>query len=139
MNMPEEQLPEFHMDASALYREEVYTDRRVGTLRVLTPVTPEGETDPGRPVSYVGGAQLMTPVGALPLSFEIPAASLAEAIDNFSGAAQQAVEQAVKELQELRREAASSIVIPEPGGGGLGGAGGMGGPGSAGGGKIQFP
>jgi hypothetical protein len=135
-NMAEEQIPEFHMDASELYREEVYTDRRVGSLRVLTPVTPEGETDPARPVSYVGGAQLMTPVGSLPLSFEIPAGSLSEAIEKFSEAARQAVEQAVKELQELRREAASSIVIPEAGGGGMGGAGGMSPPG---GGKIQFP
>jgi hypothetical protein len=133
--MPEENLPEFQMDASALYREDVYTDRRVGTLRVLTPVTAEGASDAARSVLYVGGAQLMTPVGTLPLSFEIPAGSLVEAIEKFPQAAQQAVEQAVKELQELRREAASSIVIPEPGGG-LGGAGGVGGPG---GGKIQLP
>lgn len=133
--MPEENLPEFHMDASALYREEVYTDRRVGTLRVLSPVTSEGVTDAARPVLYVGGAQLLTPVGSLPLSFEIQAGSLAEAMEKFPEAAQQAVEQAVKELQELRREAASSIVIPEPGGG-LGGPGGMGAPG---GGKIQLP
>lgn len=133
--MPDQNLPEFEMDASALYREEVYTDRRVGTLRVLTPVTAEGAIDGARPVLYVGGAQLMTPVGTLPLSFEIAAASLTEAIEKFSQSAQLAVEQAVKELQDLRREAASSIVIPEPGGG-LGGQGGMGGPG---GGKIQLP
>jgi hypothetical protein len=47
--------------------------------------------------------------------------------------ANQAVEKTMQELQELRREAASSIVIPETGGG-MGGLGGAGGPG----GKIQL-
>jgi hypothetical protein len=42
----------------------------------------------------------------------------------------------VKELQELRRQAASSIVIPQ---GGLPPAGGLGGGGLGGGGKIQLP
>ena len=41
---------ELRMDPTTLYREEVYTDRRIGTIRVLTPVTGEGGTDLGRPV-----------------------------------------------------------------------------------------
>jgi len=47
--------------------------------------------------------------------------------------AKEAVERTMKDLQELRRQAASSIVVPQGGMGGLGGPGGLG-PG----GKIQI-
>ncbi|MAT65539.1 MAG: hypothetical protein CMN57_07820 [Gammaproteobacteria bacterium] len=134
----DESLETPQMDAADLYREEVITDRRVGSIRVLTPVTAEGATDPGRAVVYVGQAQLMTPAGALPLNFEIPAASLAEAVDKFSEATEQAVERTMQELEEMRREAASSIVIPKAGGEGMGGPGGGLGGGMPGGG-FQLP
>ena len=134
----DESLDSPQMDAADLYREEVITDRRVGSIRVLTPVTAEGATDPGRTVVYVGQAQLMTPAGALPLNFEIPAASLAEAVDKFSEATEQAVERTMQELEEMRREAASSIVLPKGGGEGMGGPGGGFGGGMPGGG-FQLP
>jgi hypothetical protein len=105
------------MDASALYREEIFTDRKVGTIRVLTPVLADGARDLGRPVVYVGEAQLLTTVGALPLSFEIEARTLEEAIQKYAAAAKEAFERAVRELQELRRQASSSIVIPDRGAG----------------------
>ena len=54
------------MDSSQIYREETFTDRRVGTIRRLTPVTADGAADAARPVVYVGQAQIMTPMGALP-------------------------------------------------------------------------
>src|SRR4051812_25802715 len=71
------------MDSTALYREETFTDRRVGTLQRLTPVTASGDTDSTRPVIYVGQTQVLTPAGALPLSFEVPAVSLDDAIAKF--------------------------------------------------------
>jgi hypothetical protein len=113
------------MDPANLYREEVFTDRRIGTIRVLTPVKPEGPIDASRRVLYVGEAQMLTPAGALPLAFEIEASSLVDAVEKFADAAQLAVERTVRELQELRREAASSIIVPDrpvPGLGGRGGA-----------------
>lgn len=125
---------ELQMDPTSLYREEIFTDRRIGTLRRLTPVTPTGDADGTRQTVYMGEAQVLTPVGAIPISFEIDAKTLGEAVERFGELAQEAFERTVRELQELRREAASSIVIPDrlPGGsGGLGG--GMGG------GKIQLP
>jgi len=67
------------MDPTSLYREDVITDRRVGTLRVMTPIKTDGSTDLGRPVLYVGEAQLLTQAGLLPLVFEIDATSLADA------------------------------------------------------------
>lgn len=120
---PDPDLPELRMDPSELYREEVFTDQRIGTIRCMTPVTPDGRLDPGRPVQYVGAAQLLTPAGALPLSFAIEAGSLSEAIENFGAAAQQAFEETMEELKELRRQSSSSIVVPSMGSGGVGGGG----------------
>lgn len=125
--------PEPRMDANDLWREETYTDRKVGTIRVMTPVKPDGSTDPARQPVYVGQAQIMTPAGVLPLSFEIEAKNLAEACAAFSDGAKVAFEETMKELQELRRQQASSIVIPEAG---AAAALGQGGPPR---GKIQFP
>lgn len=131
---PNERSPDATMDPAALYREEIYTDRKVGTLRVLMPVKQDGSPDAGRTTVYAGEAQILTNAGPLPISFEIDAASLEDAAQKFAGAAKEAIERTMRELQELRRQAASSIVVPQGGMGGLGGPGGM-----PGGGKIQLP
>ena len=123
---------DLNMDPSALYLEEVFTDRRIGTIRRLTPVKSDGSPDTGKPAIYVGETQVLTPAGALPIGFEIPAASLEEAAGKFGTLAKEAVERTVKEIEEMRRQAASSLVIPK--GGMPPGAGGMGG-----GGRIQMP
>jgi hypothetical protein len=120
------------MDASSVYREDVYTDRKIGTIRCLTPVKSDGSPDAARNAVYVGEAQIMTPMGALPVSFEIDGPTLADAISNYAAAAKEGVERTVKEIQDMRRQAASSIVIPQGGASGLP-------PGALGGGKIQFP
>lgn len=123
----EDRLPDMRLDTSSLYKEEVYTDGRVGSIRVLTPVNTDGSFDMNRTVLYTGQTQLMTPAGALPLAFEIEAATLADAIEKFADTARQSLQQTMEEIQEMRRQQASSIVIPgqEPAGfGGLAGAGG---------------
>lgn len=125
---------DIRMDTANLYREEVFTDNTVGTLRRLVPVTPEGETDASRPVQYVGSTQILTNAGPLPLSFEIEADSLAAAAAAFGDAAREAFERTMEELRELQRQQASSIVVPKGGMGNMGG-----GLGGMGGGKIQIP
>ena len=139
----EEQLPDLNMDPSTLYREEVFTDGKVGHIRRLTPVNGDGSEDDSREVSYSGSTQLLTPMGSLPLNFELPGSSLKEAAENFGEEARKAMHQAVEELQEMRREQASSIVTPGSGGtGGMGGGQGgnpFGGGGGAPGGGIQMP
>jgi len=135
---PDDRMPDPTMDPNDLYREEIVTDRRVGTLRVLNPITLEGSADTGRKTVYVGEAQIYTNMGALPLSFEIPAGNLADAVSGYAQAAKEAVDRAVRELEDMRRQAASSIVIPRGGAGGMPG-GGMPGGGLGGGGKIQLP
>ena len=118
------------MDAANLYREENYTDRTIGTIRRLIPVDSEGNTDPAREAIFTGETQIMTPGGALPLQFELEAATLGEAAEKFGDAAQAALEATVKQIEEMRREQASSIVVPGQGGGmGAGIGGGMGGSG----------
>jgi hypothetical protein len=127
---------EIHMDADNLYREDVFTDNAVGTLRRMVPVDANGELDPSREVQYIGSTQVLTNAGPLPLSFEIEAGSLAEAAAAFGDAAKDAFEKTMHELRELQRQQASSIVVPQGGMGGMPG-GGMGG--GMGGGKIQLP
>ena len=128
---PDPNLSELKLDPKALFLEEIFTDRRVGTIRRMTPVTKDGVRDQARAVLYVGETQVLTPAGALPIAFEIGAGSLEEAAEKFGTLAREAIERTVKELQDMRRQAASSIVIPQ---GGMPPAGGLGG-----GGKIQIP
>jgi hypothetical protein len=86
------------MDATQLYREDIFTDRKVGTIRRLTPVAKDGSTDAGRPVLFVGQAQIMTPMGAVPISFELESTTLDGAVEKFGPAAEQAVQQTRREL-----------------------------------------
>ena len=115
------------MDSSDLWREEVFTDRKIGTIRRLTPVKSDGSSDPARKVVFVGEASLDTPAGALPLNFEIPAETLEQAAAAYGDAVQKAFEEAMDALQEMRRRASSSLVLPTGGPAGLsGGAPGLG-------------
>ena len=125
-------LPDIQLDGAGLYREDIFTDRKAGTIRRLVPVTREGATDPTRAVLFSGQTQLLTPSGVLPLGFEIEASSLEDAINKFPAAVKEALEQAIEEAREFRRESASRIVVPDVGGG-LPGAGPL-----PGGGKIKL-
>lgn len=134
---PDDRPTEPEMNPADLWLEEVYTDRRVGTLRKMTPVLGDGTPDPARKVQWTGETQVMSTIGALPINFAIEAATLEEAAKQFGPLAKVAIERTVREIQEMRRQAASSLVIPQGGGmppGGMGGMGGLGG-----GGKIQMP
>ena len=118
--------PEITFDVANLYHEELFTDRTAGTIRRLSPITPDGQPDPTRSVLFSGQTQLLTPGGVLPLGFEMEVATLADAIAQFPHAVRVALEQAIEEAREMRREQQSRIVVPDAGGG-LGGLGGGGG------------
>ena len=121
-----EELPDtdVQMEANSLYREATFTDRRVGTLQILTPVNSDGTADSTRQTVYVGQTQILTPAGALPLNFELEASSLQEAVEKFGDGAKSALSDAMQRLDEMRREAASSIIVPGSGGAGGGPPGG---------------
>ena len=116
------------MNPAELYLEEIFTDQKIGSIRRLTPVTPDGDPDPDRQVVYMGSTQVMSPMGALPINFVLEANSIGEAAEKFGAEAEAAVERTAKELEEMRREQASKIVVPGQGGGpgGIGGLGGSG-------------
>lgn len=135
--MAEQELPEIKLDSDNLYQEEVFTDRRVGTLMRLTPVNKDGSRDDGRNIIYVGQASLMTPMGSLPLHFQLEADSLEDALAKYPDEANKALERTLKELEEMRREQAGGGIITPDKMGGAGGLGGQGGQG--GGGGIQMP
>ena len=128
--MAEEEL-KLEFDHANLYREEIFTDQKIGTIRQLTPVKADGSRDDARPVLFVGETSLMTPAGTLPIHFRLEGADLGAAAKQFSDAANKAIQDTMEQLRELRRQAASSIVVPDMTKGGMGGLGG--------GGKIQMP
>jgi len=130
--MAANEMPEIKVDPDSMYREESFTDLKVGSIRRLVPVTKEGEDDSSRDVRYEGSASLMTPAGNLPLSFELEADTLSGAIDQFPDAVNTAAERAIDELKEMQRQQSQqSQQIQVPGQGGYGG-------GQQGGGQIQF-
>jgi hypothetical protein len=114
--------PENAMNPNGLFREENYTDQKMGAIRKLIPVCADGSDDPSREANFFGSAQVMTPMGAIPLNFALDGTTIGEAAQDFAGKAAIAVDEAAKEMERMRREQASQIVVP-----GQGGAGGMGG------------
>lgn len=130
--MAEDRNQDPQMDVEGLYQEDSFTDRRVGQIRRLTPVRPDATVDPTRPVLFIGQAEIMTNMGPVPISFEIEGKTLEEAVQGFSPAAAVAIERTVQQIQEMRRQQASQLVVPQGGMPNLGGGG-------RGGGKIQLP
>ena len=115
------------MDPNGLFREENYTDQKMGAIRKLIPVCADGSDDTDRPVNFFGSAQVMTPMGAIPLNFALEGTTIGDAAEDFADQAAIAMEEAAKELERMRREQASQIVVPGQGGqGGMGGGSGSG-------------
>ena len=115
------------MDPNGLFREENYTDQKMGAIRKLIPVCADGSDDTDRPVNFFGSAQVMTPMGAIPLNFALEGTTIGEAAEDFADKAAIAMGEAAKELERMRREQASQIVVPGQGGqGSMGGGSGSG-------------
>jgi len=116
------------MDPSELYLEETFTDQKIGTIRRLTPVDADGNRDASREVRFAGQTQVMTPAGALPISFELNGKDLAECAEQFAGEAEKALQETMEQLRKMQQEQESRIQVPGqggPGGGMPGGGGGM--------------
>jgi hypothetical protein len=105
-------LSEIKIDETSLYKEEVFTDLRVGSIKQLTPVTKDGNRDLARPMVFVGETQLMSQVGPLPVQTRIEAVNLEAAIERFPAAIQTAVEAMIDEVKEAQRKEMSRIVVP---------------------------
>ena len=127
---------EIQMDKTNLYREEMITDLRVGTIQVFRPVKVDGSDDPDRTPMFSGEAQIMGPQGPLPIRTKIEAKDLEEAIAKFPAAIDLAVKDVVEQIKELQRQEMSRIVTPDEVAAQLGGAGGVPGGAPGGGSKI---
>ena len=100
------------MDAANLYSEEILTDRKMGNIRILTPVLADGSADPSRKLIFSGEIQIMTQMGPLPINFDIEADTVQEAVKKYGEAAKAGVQKTIDKNQEMRREAATKIVTP---------------------------
>lgn len=110
---------DFSVDKENLYREESITDLRAAAIRRLVPIREDGTDDPSRASIFVGNTQLMTPEGPLPIQARLMANNLAEAFAEFPGAMQQALQEVISQIQELRQQQAakkrneqSRIIVP---------------------------
>ena len=93
------------VDADNLYREESITDLKVASIRRMIPIKKDGSEDPSRKTIYTGQAHIMSQMGPVPVSSEIDADSLEEALQKFP--------EAIKEGIERMMEEASRIVVPK--------------------------
>lgn len=100
------------LHAGNLYREESFTDLKVGAIRRLTPVTADGSPDESRDPIFMGQTQLMSPNGPLPVSCMIEAKSLPEAMEKFPEAVNQEVEKIVAMAQKSQEKESSRIIVP---------------------------
>jgi hypothetical protein len=103
MTDPNAQL-DFTFNTSTLYREESFTDLKVGSIRCFTPINTDGSKDETREAMFVGHTQLMSPQGMVPLQAPIQAAQLEEAMKKFPEAMQQAMEEMMERAKKMHAQ-----------------------------------
>jgi len=104
---------EFNIDRSNLYLEESFTDMKVGTIKRLTPVRPDGSKDKTRKTVFVGHTSILTPNGPLPIQNVIAGKELQQAIKNFPGAMHEAMDRLMEEVKKYREQEQPQIQKPE--------------------------
>ncbi len=112
MNGSDQKESEIRIDEDNLYHEETFTDLKVGWIRRLTPVTPDGNRDKKRESLFIGQSQLVTPQGPIPIQCPLPAKTLPEAMKKFPEAMEQAIKNLVERAKEIQRESTSRIITP---------------------------
>ena len=102
------------MDRNNLYREEIFTDFKVGRIRQLTPIRVDGGPDKNRKTIFIGETQVrINPTDIIPIQCDIDARNLMDAIEKFPEAVHQHMEKMVKEAKELKRQSESRIIVPK--------------------------
>lgn len=100
------------VDRSNLYREELFTDLKVCTIRRLTPVKPDGSADKARKTIYVGQTHLVSPNGPIPVQNVVKAKDLQQAFKNFPEAMKDAMERMIEEAKKIQQQEESRIIVP---------------------------
>jgi hypothetical protein len=109
----QQSLENIKIDGTNLWKEENITDLQVGSIRVLTPIKLDGSEDEGRAATYSATTNIMTPGGALPISGEIEATNLEEAVEKFPEAINAAIQQLQDDMVKMQQEQANRIVTPD--------------------------
>ena len=113
----QEQDIDFTIDKTNLHREESITDLKVCSIRRLVPIKPDGTEDKERTAIFIGNTQLMSPEGPVPIQAALTANNLEEAMDEFSGAMQQALSEMIQKIQQMQQQKTkqkddSRIIVP---------------------------
>jgi hypothetical protein len=95
---------ELKIDKSNLFMEETFTDLKVGIIKRMTPVKPDGSADKTRKSVFVGQTSLMTPNGPLPIQAVIQAKELQQAIKKFPEAMQASMERLAEEAKKYQEQ-----------------------------------
>ena len=95
-----------------LHREEIFSDLTMGSIRRMTPIKPNGESDATRPILFIGQSQLYTPQGPMPVQFPIDAQDLQLAMEKFSAAMEEFVARLIEEAKEMERQEQSRLIVP---------------------------
>ena len=113
--MVEEQNPqtELKIDRGNLFKEETFTDLKIGMIKRMTPVKSDGSVDKTRKSVFVGQTSLMTPGGPLPLQAVIQAKDLQQAIKNFPEAMKGAMDRLAAEAKKYQEQEKSRVAKPE--------------------------
>jgi len=114
MDMPSTPLNEMQLDRHNLYREESFTDLKLGSIKRLSPIQVDGTADLSRSPRFLGQTQLMSQMRPVPVNCDIEARTPEEATDRFPAAINTAVEAMLDEAREIRRQDAGRIVMPTP-------------------------
>jgi hypothetical protein len=105
---------DFKVDRSSLYREESFTDLKVGSIKRLIPVKPDGSEDKSRKAIFVGQSNIVTPQGPLPIQGVIKAKELQQAIKKFPEAMEMAMERLVEEAKKYQEQKEQESQIQKP-------------------------
>ena len=105
---------DFKVDRSNLYREESFTDLKVGSIKHLRPVKSDGSEDKARKPIFVGQSNIMTPQGPLPIQGVIKAKELQQAIKKFPEAMEMAMERLVDEAKKYQEQKEQDSQIQRP-------------------------
>jgi hypothetical protein len=95
---------DFKIDRSNLYREESFTDLKVGTIKCLTPIKTDGSEDKTRKKIFVGNTNVMTPQGPIPIQGMIQAKELQQAVKKFPEAMEAAMDRLIEEAQKYQEQ-----------------------------------
>ena len=110
----QQQTTELKLDRNNLYKEETFSDLKVGMIKRMTPVKSDGTVDKTRKSVFVAHTSLMTPGGPLPLQAVIQAKDLQQAIKKFPEAMTAAMDRLAEEAKKYQEQQQQDNRIEKP-------------------------